>query len=497
MDPAKKDDQVSDEATGPIELAAAEAEGSAPIEAAEAAVNEQPPSETETPEVVAAPSEAAPPETSAEAPAEAPAEAAAEAPAEAPAEAAPPENAKADKAKQARNASLFRSFRTRRPLRCRVEKVIKGGYELKMSGGTRGFCPHSQIDIVRSETPEEHVSQTYAFRITQLRRGGDDVVLSRRAILEEQRKEEAAAVRATVVEGAIRQGRVIGLAPFGAFVDIGAGVTGLVHVSELSHGHITQVDQAVQVGLAVDVKVLGIDDKKGRISLSVRQAQKDPWDGVDERFQVGQVYPGTVRRSSHHGVFVELAPGVEALAPLTELPPSRDGFDQDYAVDQERSWFVLSTDEARRRVSITPQVEGAASVEDVKAAAVLTGRVQRVERFGVFVWLGPGRVGLMPNPWTGVPRGEDMRGRYPIGEQVEVEVVDVSSDGRRIRLTRKGVAPVEPEARQAAPQRPRRARPSGRPQASRSQPTATIVSGDTAFGQSLADKLKAALDRSA
>ncbi|MEE8412449.1 MAG: hypothetical protein V3S47_08085, partial [Acidobacteriota bacterium] len=127
------------------------------------------------------------------------------------------------KARQALVAPLYRAFRGKRGINGRVEKTIKGGYEIRI-GKARAFCPHSQIDVQRVDDPEAWVGTTHLFQITQLRRGGDDVVVSRRAVIEAERREEASAVRATLIDGAVMLGRVSGLAKFGAFVDLGAGV---------------------------------------------------------------------------------------------------------------------------------------------------------------------------------------------------------------------------------------------------------------------------------
>ena len=127
------------------------------------------------------------------------------------------------------NPVLMRAYRSGRPVEGTILRVIKGGYEVRI-GKARGFCPHSQVDLHRENHPEEQVGKSYPFRVTQLRRGGEDVVLSRRVLLEEDRADEAKAVRATLVEGAVMQGHVAGTADFGAFIDLGAGVTGLVHI---------------------------------------------------------------------------------------------------------------------------------------------------------------------------------------------------------------------------------------------------------------------------
>jgi small subunit ribosomal protein S1 len=406
-----------------------------------------------------------------------------------------PARPRMSRSRQMRLASLFRAFRSGRPLEGTVEGAIKGGYEVKL-GKVRAFCPHSQIDLQRADDPAAHVGEQYLFRITQLRRGGDDIVVSRRAILEDERKEEAKAVRATLIEGAVMQGRVAGIAEFGAFVDLGAGVMGLVHVSELAHTRVTRVGDAVKVGDLLRVKVLKLDDKSQRISLSARLAQEDPWAEVPGRIAVGAVYPGEIKRVTDFGAFVELLPGVEALAPASEFPPSRSDWREGLSSGATRDWLVLSVDAEGRRISVTPPVEGK-RLEELPPLVVggrTEGRVQRVERYGVFVWLGPGRVGLMPSAWSGTPRGEDLSRRFPIGESVEVDVVEVAEDGKRIRLAKAGVK-IEPES----PRRTARRTPAGQGKTSRagreeSQRPAGEQSGE-GFGTILADKLRAALER--
>ena len=426
----------------------------------------------------------APPPTSADASADV---------AEAPAGDEKPDAAKAgDKPKgeapkqrrKPRYPALMRAFRTHQPVEGIIDKVIKGGYEVKV-GKARGFCPHSQIALEREDDPESHVGQTHQFRIMQLRRGGEDLVLSRRAILDDRRVEEAKAVRATLIEGTVMQGHVAGMAPFGAFVDLGAGVQGLVHISELSHKRVNKVEDAVKVGDTVQVKVLKVDDKKGRLSLSIRAAQEDPWSGILERFPTGSLHPGQIVRLAEFGAFVEMAPGLEALAPASEFPPSPQAWKETLEVGSTRDWYVLSVNPKERRFSITLPGEGdAAAVVEVNST--LEGKVQRIENYGVFVWLAPGKVGLMPRAWTGAPAGTEMQRRFSIGEAVEVTVVEIAEEGRRIRLTRKG---VEPEAPQQ-PQRPRR-EPRREPR-EEYRPTPKDEP-EVPFGTSLADKLRAAL----
>ncbi len=413
-----------------------------------------------------------------------------------PAEAASGEEKPAEaegEAKAPPNPALYRALRARRPIKGKVEKVIKGGYEIKVPR-VRGFCPASQIDVDRVGDPESLVGKTLEFRVIQIRSGGKDVVLSRRALLEASRVEEAKAVRATLIEGAVMQGRVAGIAEFGAFVDLGAGVRGLVHLSELSHARVAKAADAVKEGDTVRVKVLKIDDKRNRISLSMRQAEADPWDGAAEKYAPEGEVRGVVRRHADFGAFVELEPGVEALAPASEFPPSRLGWQTEAPVGEERAWRVISVQPKRRRIALRPADVDAPELK-LEPGAELAGRVQKVESFGVFVWLGPGTVGLMPNVLTGAPRGADMQARFPVGEPVEVTLVDIEDGGRKLRLAKKGVDPKAPPGRprQDGPQRtddpafrPRR------PQRIEGPPVSDGVKGS--FGTSLADKLKAALD---
>ncbi|MBZ5640698.1 MAG: S1 RNA-binding domain-containing protein [Acidobacteriia bacterium] len=399
-----------------------------------------------------------------------------------------------------RDPAVARAFRAGYPVDGKVEKVIKGGYEVQV-GRCRGFCPHSQMDLHRVDTPEEHLGKSYKFRILQMRHGGDDVVVSRRALLEADRVEEAKAVRATLIEGTITEGRVARLADFGAFVDLGAGVTGLVHVSEIGLARVVNASDALTVGERVSVRVLKLDGETGRISLSIRQAQDDPWKVVADRFKAGQVYPGTVTRLADFGAFIELTAGVEALASAREFPPSaagwRDGLEPGTALD----WLVISVDAEHRRMSLAPAVaQGIPSAPvRLEPGSKLHGRIQKVEKFGVFVWLGPGQVGLVPNAWTGTARGTDLSRQFPVGKEVEVTLVEVADGGRRIRLTMDEAATAASD--EPAPRRPHSpsarpdARTSAAPRERHERQEQAPAQPAASFGTNLGDALKSALER--
>lgn len=400
-----------------------------------------------------------------------------------------------------REPGLALSFRKGLPVDGKVEQVIRGGYEVRV-GNARGFCPHSQMDLQHVENPEEHVGRVYPFRVIQIRRGGEEVVLSRRALLEEGRAEEAKAVRATLLEGQITQGHVARLADFGAFVDLGAGVTGLVHVSEVSRTRIDRPADVLKPGDVVRVKVLSLAGNGGRISLSIRQAMADPWAHVAERYRAGEVFQGKIQRVADFGAFVELEEGLEALAPADTFPPRSDGWQSGAEPGSAAAWRVVSVDLQRRRISVQPEpAEDPAAPVELATGATTRGRVQRVEKFGVFVWLRPGVVGLMPNIHTGTKKGSDLARAFPVGTEIEVEVTEVDPDGRRMRLAVPGAvaAAAQEQPRRTQPSGPPRDRPRGpmkpqQPQQPQRQRQEPAVAGQ-AFGTNLGDALRAAFDR--
>ena len=213
------------------------------------------------------------------------------------------------------------AFRAGLPVEGRVEKVVKGGYEVRI-GGHRGFCPMSQIDTARTAAPEVHQGQVYAFRILEFKEGGRDLVLSRRALLEEEQQAKADEIRRSIVVDAVMTGRVVSVRDFGAFVDLGGGVQGLLHVSEMGWSRVSDTSHVVTPGDEITVKVLRVDDASGRIALGLKQLTPDPWSKVGDTYEVGQVRVGRVTRVAEFGAFVELEPGVEALAHQSTFPPT-------------------------------------------------------------------------------------------------------------------------------------------------------------------------------
>lgn len=249
---------------------------------------------------------------------------------------------------------LEEASRSGLPVEGRIEGVVTGGFEVRI-GGRRAFCPFSQIDIVRSE-PATHEGRVYQFRIVEYREGGRNIVVSRRALLEEQQRETAADVRRSLVPGAVLTGRVATVREFGAFVDLGGGVQGLLHVSEMGWSRVADPSQIVKPGDAITVSVLRVDDKTDRIALGLKQLTPDPWSTVAERYAVGQVVTGRVVRVEPFGAFIELAPGIEALAHQSTFQASGGSVHWTDAVRRGASLDVeiVSIDPDTRRIGVAP-----------------------------------------------------------------------------------------------------------------------------------------------
>jgi len=336
----------------------------------------------------------------------------------------------------------------------KVEGANKGGYEVRIAR-ERAFCPLSQIDIARTADPAVHVGKTYTFRILEYKDGGKSIVVSRRKLLEEEQQANAEAVRKSIVPGAVLPGRVVSVRDFGAFVDLGGGIQGLLHVSEMSWSRATTPGEMVASGDQITVKVLRVDEGTGKISLGLKQLQDDPWGQVGTTYAVGQVRNGRVTRLAEFGAFVELEPGIEGLAHASTFPPT--GRTGDWAksvpVGTTGTFEILSIDPAQKRIGIALVEEGASRTaapttpqDTFATGTIVTGKVERHEKFGVFVFLSPGRTGLMPLSETGLDRDADVVKAFPVGSEVEVAVIEADASGRRIRLSKKAVAQQREQA---------------------------------------------------
>ena len=264
----------------------------------------------------------------------------------------------------------------------KVERAVKGGYEVRIAR-QRAFCPLSQIDIVRDTDPAQHEGRVYQFRIIEYKDGGKNLVVSRRALLAEEQQASAAEIRKSIVEGAVMSGRVASVREFGAFVDLGGGIQGLLHVSEMGWARVSDTSQVVKPGDEITVKVLRVDADTQKISLGLKQLTADPWSRVGEIYQAGQVRTGRVTRVAEFGPFVELEPGVEGLIPLSESGVGRDGdIKKAFPVGKDIEVVVSDVDAAARRIRLSvTAVQKAHEADEVREYTERTD-VAPAEGFG-------------------------------------------------------------------------------------------------------------------
>ncbi|MBQ4335134.1 MAG: S1 RNA-binding domain-containing protein, partial [Myxococcaceae bacterium] len=337
------------------------------------------------------------------------------------------------------------------PVEGSVVAVNKGGFEIDLGGGARGFCPVSQIDNRYVEDTSAFVGQRLNFRVVEIKER--DIVLSRRALLEAEQAARVEALREQIVPGAQFDGVVSGLRDFGAFVDLG-GVEGMVHVSELSFGRVAHPSEVLEVGQKVRVEVLRVEPPKagqkglGRVALSMKSLMADPWIEATSSLKEGERVSGTVVRLQPFGAFVELMPGVDGLIHISSLGASRRVAHPGEVVSEgERVECVIeSIDQSSRRVALRrltgdesidfPAVETAptAASEAPKVGDSVEVTVDKVEPFGLFVTFSGGR-GLVPNAEMGTPRGTDHRKLFPSGTTFQAEIIERDAQGR-LRLSK-------------------------------------------------------------
>jgi len=197
-----------------------------------------------------------------------------------------------------------------------VIECVKGGLILDI--GLRGFLPASLIDVRKTRELESYIGEKCICKIIEVDRNRNNVVLSRKAIIEDERKEQRKAALDNIEVGQIKQGIVTSIADFGAFVDIN-GIDGLIHISELSWNHVKHPSEVVKVNESVSVEVLDIDRDKQRLSLGLKQTQKDPWLEKIKKFKIKDVVQGKVTRIVKFGLFVQIEQGVEGLVHISEL----------------------------------------------------------------------------------------------------------------------------------------------------------------------------------
>ena len=247
-------------------------------------------------------------------------------------------------------------FKNNETIEGEVIECVKGG--LIVDIGLRGFLPASLIDVRKTRELISYIGETCACKIIEVDRNRNNVVLSRKAIIEGERKEQRKEVLDSMEVGQIRKGAITSIADFGAFVDVD-GVDGLVHISELSWNHVKHPSEVVEVNQEVDVEILDIDSEKQRLSLGLKQTQKDPWMEKIKNYSNKDVVNGKVTRIVKFGLFVLIEDGLEGLVHISELADEPVRRPSDVAkIGDELIVRIIDIDFDKRRMAFSvKQVE--------------------------------------------------------------------------------------------------------------------------------------------
>jgi small subunit ribosomal protein S1 len=277
------------------------------------------------------------------------------------------------------------AFDDHKPVQGTIAHKIKGGYEVDLGNDIRAFLPLSKVDVKRPSENSDYVGVKSSFYIDRLyAKGKTNIVVSRRDWMEEDIRKRREEFFGQVKIGDTVEGIVKSFTSFGAFVDLG-GFDGLLHINDMSWGHVTRPKDFVKLGESIQLKVIRMESQEGRINLSLKHFTEDPWNHFEEKYHIGDVVKGKVTKLADFGAFIEIEEGIEGLAHISEL-----------------SWV--------RKIKHPREV---LKVGDVVETKILNYDIQQGK-------LSLGLKQVLPNPW------DDVDQRYPVGMHLTRKVVRAS-----------------------------------------------------------------------
>ncbi len=326
----------------------------------------------------------------------------------------------------------------------KILKRIKGGMVVDLMG-IEAFLPGSQIDIRPVRDFDAFVGQTMDFKIVKINIPTENVVVSHKVLIEETIADQRKEILEGLEKGQILEGMVKAITDFGVFVDLG-GVDGLVHITDLSWGRINHPSEIVKLDEAIKVVVTDFDKEKKRISLSLKQLQAHPWENIEEKYKIGDKVAGRVVSLTDYGAFIEIEKGIEGLIHISEMSWTQhiSHPSQFVSMGQIVEAVILSLDKNEKKISLgmkqlTPD-PWEELMKKYPVGSKHTGIARNLTNFGVFVELEPGIDGLIhisDLSWTKKVRhpGEVVKK----GESIEVVVLSVDTDQRKISLGHKQI----------------------------------------------------------
>jgi small subunit ribosomal protein S1 len=324
----------------------------------------------------------------------------------------------------------------------RVVGLNRGGLEVQLKG-IKAFMPASQVDVMHVKDISIFLNEPVRCEVLEIDRRGRKLTISRRKLMEKERAANRKQILEELEVGQVRKGVVGNLTEFGAFIDLG-GVDGLLHIADMSWGQIKSPADVVRTGDVVEVKVLKIQDEKGkqRISLGLKQTQPDPWEDVEKQFPVHSTHRVRIVRLADFGAFAELAPGVDGLIPISEMSWSRIGRPSEVVeVGKTVDVSVIRVEKGKHRIALSmkqAQPDPWATVmESYAPDTMVDGRVTKLTDFGAFVELAPGVEGMIHISELSDKRVKTCAEVVRVGQEVKARVLSVDRESHRIGLSLK------------------------------------------------------------
>lgn len=339
------------------------------------------------------------------------------------------------------------ALEAKNPVEGKVIGWNKGGFHIA-SDGVTAFCPRSLMELGnRPRPPSHYVNNTYAFHVLEIKEAGRRIVLTRRPAIRSERRRALDEIRAKQESREPVSGKVTSVTEFGAFVDLGRGLGGLVHRTQISRTRNGEPADLVKVGQQVEALVTKVEQKNGkrsaRISLSMKALEADPWKETAKGFSAGDQFKGKVVRHCEFGFFVELAPGLDGLVHTSQLPIGKSMSHPGFATGEEIEGWIVEVAPKRRRIALSlREVPASDPWKDLGKqyveGAEVEGKVEQVSRFGIFVELEPGLTGLLPMSAVKLPEGGLARRTYPPGREIKVVIESIDRKRRRLGLAPPG-----------------------------------------------------------
>lgn len=335
--------------------------------------------------------------------------------------------------------NLEKSFQSGKPVEGVLLGRIRGGFSVDLSGIT-AFLPSSHLDTRPVKNVSQLMGLQQSFSILKFDRDQENIVISRRAILEESLNLSRIKLLSSLEEGDIYEGVVKNITDYGAFIDLG-GVDGLLHVTDMSWTRIDHPSSVLKENSSVRVQVLRYNKLTKRISLGMKQLTDDPWKKAQDALEVGLKIKGIVTNVAEYGVFVELYPGIEGLAHISEISWARRNvhLSENFLVGQQLEVMILDFDLPRRRISLGVrqclQNPWEAFSSETAIGSILDGEVCNLTDFGLFIRISEvldGMVHISDLSWT--EEGEEAIKKYKPGDKVTVKVLDINPEKERISL---------------------------------------------------------------